>query len=349
MSQCAQQSPQADVCSINLALQGGGAHGAFTWGVLDRLLEDGRLQIDGISGTSAGAMNAVVLAYGELQGGKAGARDALQGFWRAISTAAVTSPIRRSPFDVLMGNWSLDYSPTYLIFDLLTRVASPYELNPLGLNPLRDVLESHVDFAALRAANGAKLFISATNVHTGRARVFRCPEISADVVMASACLPHIFPAVEINGVPYWDGGFMGNPALHPFFYECGSADILLVQINPQEREGTPTTAREILNRMNEITFNSSLMNELRAVDFVSRMIERGQLSDSRYRQMHVHVVHGDAPLKRMSASSKVNAEWRFLTTLRDLGRDAADEWLQRHIDDVGVRSTVDVREMFMGS
>jgi NTE family protein len=332
--------------SINLALQGGGAHGAFTWGVLDRLLEDGRFKLDGMSGTSAGAMNAAVLSQGLIRNGIDGAREALHDFWRAISEAARLSPVQRTPIDVFMGNWSLDHSPSYIILDLLTRVASPYELNPLGLNPLREILEAHVDFEHLRAWRRVKLFISATNVNTGRVRVFGCAEISADVVMASACLPLLFRAVEIDGVPYWDGGYMGNPALHPFIYECDSPDILLVQINPMDREGTPTTARDILNRMNEITFNSSLMSELRALDFVGRLLDEGHLEGSRYRRMNLHVIHGEEPLKRMSASSKFNAEWRFLTTLRELGREAAAEWLDRHFDDVGARSSVDVREMF---
>jgi len=333
---------------VNLALQGGGAHGAFTWGVLDRLLEDGRIAFDGISGTSAGAMNAVVLADGFARGGRDGARESLERFWRAVSDVGRYSPMQRTPIDMFMGNWSLDYSPTYIAFDLISRLVSPYDLNPLGINPLKDVLEEHVDFDRVRACSLMRLFVSATNVQTGKVRVFRCPEITADVTMASACLPFLFKAVEVDGVPYWDGGYMGNPALHPFFYECTSPDILLVQINPVEREDTPTSAREILNRMNEITFNSSLLAELRAVDFVSRLIDQGHLEGTRYKKISLHIIHGDEPLKSMSASSKVNAEWRFLSTLKDLGRAAAEEWLEACYDDVGVRSTVDVRQMFAG-
>ena len=334
---------------VNLALQGGGAHGAFTWGVLDRLLEDGRIAFDGISGTSAGAMNAVVLCDGYLRGGRDGAREALHEFWMAVSEVGRYSPMQRTPLDVFMGNWSLDNSPTYLAFDLISRLVSPYDLNPLGINPLREVLDAQVDFDRVRSCNQMKLYISATNVHTGRARVFRCPEITVDVTMASACLPFLFRAVEIDGVPYWDGGYMGNPALHPFFYECSSPDILLVQINPVARDTTPTSAREILNRMNEITFNSSLLAELRAVDFVGRMLDQGYLDGTRYKKISLHIIHGDEPLKSMLASSKVNAEWRFLTTLKDLGREAADAWLKAHYDAVGVRSSVDIREMFAGA
>jgi len=335
--------------SINLALQGGGTHGAFTWGVLDRLLEDGRVEMEGISGTSAGAMNAAVLCCGYIENGRDGARESLATFWKAVSDAARLSPIQRSVIDVLMGNWSLDTSPSYLFFDLVTRLASPYDLNPLDFNPLRDILEASVNFESLRACKHTKLFISATNVRTGRVRVFHCPEITADVVMASACLPLLFKAVEIDGTPYWDGGYMGNPALHPFFYECTAPDILLIQVNPIERKETPRSAREILNRMNEITFNSSLMSELRAVEFVGRLIDQGHLNDSRYKKIMLHVIHGDEPLKDMSASSKVNAEWEFLTTLRDLGRAAAEGWLEDDFPNVGVRPSVSIREMFAGS
>ncbi|MGI9414186.1 MAG: patatin-like phospholipase family protein, partial [Hyphomicrobiales bacterium] len=248
--------PGAGPKTVNLALQGGGAHGAFTWGVLDRILEDGRLKVDAISGTSAGAMNAVVIADGFTRGGADGARLALHEFWLAVSKAARASPIQRSPIDVFMGNWSLDFSPGVIWLDLMSRLVSPYEFNPLNLNPLKDLIESQVDFDHVHHCGDVRLFVSATNVHTGRVRVFTNEEISADTVMASACLPYIFQAVEIDGVPYWDGGYIGNPVLYPFFYETDTADIVLVQVNPIERRETPTSARDILNRMNEITFNS---------------------------------------------------------------------------------------------
>ncbi|MGR8920361.1 MAG: patatin-like phospholipase family protein [Gammaproteobacteria bacterium] len=334
---------------VNLALQGGGAHGAFTWGVLDRLLEDGRIDIEAISGTSAGAMNAAVLCSGYMAGGADGAREALEDFWHAVSDSARLSPIQRTPIDVFMGNWNLDTSPSYLLFDLVSRLASPYDLNPLDLNPLRDIVEAHVDFEAVRSCSRMKLYISATNVHTGRVRVFHCAELSPEVVMASACLPAMFKAVEIDGVPYWDGGFMGNPALHPFFHGCSSPDILLVQINPIERAETPRSAREILNRVNEITFNASLLNELRAVHFVTRLIDDGHLDNENYRKILLHIIHGDEPLKALSASSKVNAEWGFLEMLRDVGRGAAEEWLESDLKNVGKRSSVDLRAMYAGS
>jgi NTE family protein len=331
---------------INLALQGGGAHGAFTWGVLDRLLEDERITIEGISGTSAGAMNAVALADGYQKNGCMGARQALLSFWRAVSQAACFSPFQRTPLDHLIGSWSLNTSPGYLMMDLLSRLASPYDLNPLNLNPLRDFLAQQIDFDSVRRCGGIKLFISATNVRTGRARIFGNSELSADVVMASACQPYLFQAVELNGEPYWDGGYMGNPTLRPFIYRCATRDVLIVQINPLEALGTPKHAWEILNRVNEITFNSSLMAELGAIEFVTRLVDEGQLNPGRYKRMLIHRIDGESELKPLDASSKLNAEWAFLEELHERGYRAADQWIAAHFDSVGRTSTVDLRAMF---
>ncbi|CTQ69129.1 patatin-like phospholipase family protein [Roseibium alexandrii] len=335
----------SDPKKINLALQGGGAHGAFTWGVLDWFLEDSRFELDGITGTSAGAMNAVVLASGLEVGGEEGARATLEAFWREVSTEARTSPIQRSPLDVLLGHWSLDYSPSYLYFDVLSRFASPYEFNPLNFNPLRDIVERTVDFEKVHCCSGLKLFIAATNVFTGKIRVFSEKEVTLDAVMASACLPQLYQAVEIDGEPYWDGGFMGNPPLYPLFYETETSDVVLIQINPIERREVPRTAREIVNRLNEITFNSTLLRELRAIDFVTRLIEEGKLDRKEYTKVHLHRIAAEE-LKPLQASSKMNAEWDFLTHLRDVGRQTAKEWLDRHFDDIGERSTIDLRKEF---
>ncbi len=335
----------ADPKKINLALQGGGAHGAFTWGVLDWFLEDSRFELDGITGTSAGAMNAVVLASGLESGGKDGARQRLENFWREVSDEARHSPIQRSPLDVLMGHWSLDYSPSYLYFDVLSRFASPYEFNPLNVNPLRDVVERTVDFDKVHCCSGVKLFIAATNVFTGKIRVFSEKEVTLDAVMASACLPQLYQAVEIDGEPYWDGGYMGNPPLYPLFYDTKTPDVVLIQINPVERREVPKTAREILNRMNEITFNSTLLRELRAIDFVTRLIEEGKLDQQEYTKVNLHRITTDE-LKPLQASSKLNAEWDFLLHLRDVGRQTAKNWLDRHYEDIGERSTLDLRQEF---
>ena len=333
---------------INLALQGGGAHGAFTWGVLDYLLGDGRLEIAAISGTSAGAMNAVALADGYTAGGRDGAREKLHGFWRAISESSKFSPVRRTPIDVMMGQWSLDHSPGYVWLDLMTRVLSPHEFNPLDINPLRDLIEETIDFECVRHCDSIRLFISATNVETGRVKVFDSHKLTADMVMASACLPYLYKAVVIDGVPYWDGGFMGNPALFPFHTHSDADDTLIVQINPVERKGVPRTSQEIQNRMNEITFNASLLKELRSIDFVSRLIEQGRLDPDTYRHPRIHIIHNQEALMPLGASSKLNAEWEFLTHLRDLGRETARAWLARHYRHIGSKSTVDIRAMFQG-
>ncbi|MEP4030278.1 patatin-like phospholipase family protein [Roseibium polysiphoniae] len=331
---------------INLALQGGGAHGAFTWGVLDWLLEDNRFHIDGLTGTSAGAMNAVVLASGYQENGAEGAREKLDQFWWEVSQQAFLSPIKRSPIDVAMGQWSLDFSPSYLAFDLMSRFSSPYEFNPLNINPLRDVVDRVVDFDRVHQCQGLRLFVAATNVYSGKIRVFSERDVNLDAVMASACLPHLFQAVEIDGEPYWDGGYMGNPPLYPLFYNTGTPDIVLIQINPVERRETPKTAREILNRVNEITFNSTLLRELRAVDFVSRLIEDEKLSAEQYMKVHVHRITADE-LKPLQASSKVNAEWAFLTELKSIGRNAAESWVDQNFDAVGSHSTVNLRQEFI--
>lgn len=331
---------------INLALQGGGAHGAFTWGVLDCLLEDGRVHIEAISGTSAGAMNAVVVADGLMQAGEEGARQALRAFWKAVSESARTSPIRRTPIDALMGSWNLDYSPAFQFFDLLTRMVSPYALNPLNINPLRDLLAEQVDFDRVRSCDKVKLFVSATKVETGRVKVFERHELTPEAVMASACLPFVFQAVEVEGVPYWDGGYMGNPVLFPFFRRCRADDVVVVQINPIVREGTPKSAREILNRVNEITFNSSLLREYRAIDFVDRLLEEGRIDKAKYKHVLVHRISADEELTSLGASSKLNAEWPFLSHLCDVGRAATATWLDLNFEHLGKRSTLNLRELF---
>lgn len=332
--------------SINLALQGGGTHGAFTWGVLDRLLEEDSVHIEAISGTSAGAINGVIIADGLMKDGKEGARLALEQFWQTVSNAALFSPLKRTPADILTGNWNLDNSPNFLFFELLEQLTSPYQLNPFNINPLRDLLALHVNFETVRSCDLLKLFVSATNVRTGRVKLFDKTELTADMVMASASLPYLFQAVEIDGEAYWDGGYMGNPVLYPFAYHCTSKDVVLVQVNPLQRKAIPKTAQEILNRINEITFNSSLMKELRAIEFVGRLLDSESLDPARYKKMLLHVIKAEEELEPFNASSKFNAEWEFLIRLRDLGREAAGRWLDQAYDDIGVQSSVDMRSLF---
>jgi NTE family protein len=332
---------------IELALQGGGAHGAFTWGVLDRLLEDDRIVIEGICGTSAGAMNAVVLADGLDVGGKEGARQALERFLVGVSQAGAFSPFKRTWLDRLLGRWTLDFSPGYLFFDTLSRLASPYQLNPFNINPLRDLISSLVDFEHVRHAEGIKLFVVATNVRTGKQKIFRRQEMTVDMVLASACLPFIFQAVEIEGEAYWDGGYMGNPALFPLVDDCQSRDIVIVQINPLYREELPRTAPDILNRINEITFNASLIKEIRAIAILKELINTANLENQRFRDALFHRIHADSELKALGVSSKLNTEWAFLKHLHDIGYRTASNWLDENYDDLGKRSSLDIESVYL--
>ena len=331
---------------VDFALQGGGAHGAFTWGALDRLLEEPWLRIDGISGTSAGAMNAAVLVDGHAKGGADGARAALENFWRRVSNAALLSPLRRTPLDILLGRWTLDHSPVFLAMDLMARVFSPYDLGPGGTNPLRDILAESVDFARLAQAS-IKLFITTTNVRTGRGRVFRNGEITPDVLLASACLPTLFQAIEIDGEGYWDGGYSGNPTITPLVRECSSKDTVLVQINPVERPGLPRSARDILNRLNEVSFNAVLLKELRMIALLRQVAQPDNSENAKWADMRIHRISSEVMVE-LGYSSKLNAEWEFLCMLRDEGRRAGDAFLSAHHEDLGRRSTFDLDELLKG-
>ncbi|HKX96034.1 MAG TPA: patatin-like phospholipase family protein [Methylibium sp.] len=332
---------------VDLALQGGGSHGAFTWGVLDRLLEEDGLAIGAISGTSAGALNAAVLATGHARGGRAGARAALAAFWRDVSSSGQTfSPFSLSQAGAAGDGYNFDKQPVYQWLNGFFRTFSPYEFNPLNLNPLRDIARRHVDEAALRACD-IPLFITATSVHTGQARVFTGAELSIDALLASACLPFLFQSVMVDGEPHWDGGYTGNPAIYPLIYHSEVLDILLVKINPLRREGTPTRSVEIMDRLSEITFNASLVAEMRAIAFVSRLVREGRLDPGQYKDLRLHMIADDEGLAPFNASSKLNTDAAFLDQLFALGRAAADGWLARHRADVGVRGTLDVEKAFL--
>jgi len=325
---------------INLALQGGGAHGAFTWGVLDQLLADGRLTLEAISGTSAGAVNAVLLADGLARGGPNEARARLADFWRAVSLDGQLPDLQRRVAERLF--WFLPRQGSWL--GALSRVLSPYDLNPLNINPLKDLIERFVDFERLRRESSLKLFISATDVRTGALRVFTRKEISPEVVMASACLPLLFRAVEIDGVPYWDGGYLGNPVIFPFFRTTSTEDVLVVQINPLVRQATPTSSSEIMNRINEITFNSSLVGEYRAIEFVARLIDQGRLprgtGPGQYRRINIHRIVLDRFGNHFDAFSKLSTDYDFFEMLHLSGKRAARRFLDEHFGDIGVKSTV---------
>ena len=328
--------------SLNLALQGGGSHGALTWGVLDALLEDGGFVFEGISGTSAGAMNAVALAHGFAQAalqhanareahqaGCALARETLKRLWEGVGTVGSMLwgvPLQGNPLLSMMSQW-----------------LSPYQANPLGINPLRKLLEHTVDFDALcgaRQAGVPKVFVCATNVRDGRGEIFSGERLSVDSVMASACLPLMFKAVQIGGEYYWDGGFSGNPALYPLIYQTGCADVLLVQINPIEHHDLPDTAPEIMERMNEVTLNASLLGELRAIDFVRRLLAEGRLDPQQYKSMRMHRIDGGSVLAQFGSASKSRADMGFVQQLFKLGRAQGQQWMARHRQDVGVRHTL---------
>jgi len=332
---------------INLALQGGGAHGAFTWGVLEQILSDERVAIEGISGTSAGAINAVMLADGLGRGGREEAKKRLADFWRSASSTGNLPVLQREVMQRLLSFTPLEGTPVQAWFDALSRYFSPYDVNPLNINPLKDLIERFVDFDKLRANTDLQLFISATNVQTGRVRVFPRDKITADAVMASACLPTVFRAVMIDDVPYWDGGYLGNPVIFPFFRTTTTEDVVVVQINPLVRQETPTSSSEIINRINEITFNSSLLAEFRAIEFVARLIDQGRLprgvGPGQYRRINVHRILLDRFGTHFDSFSKLSTDYDFFDMLHVSGMRAARRFLDEHFDDIGVKSTVDLQ------
>lgn len=332
---------------INLALQGGGTHGAFTWGVLDRLLEEDCFAIEGISGTSAGAMNAAVLANGLAKGGASEARQALHDFWRRVADAARFSPFRPSLLDHWFKLGGIDYSPSYHLMELSSRIASPYQTGPKDHNPLRKILQQSLDCEALHDCTAVKLFVCATDVLSGKIKIFDNTEVSIDALLASACLPHLFQAVKIGGRHYWDGGFMGNPPIYPLIYNCDSRDVLIVQINPMNIPSLPKSPQAILDRVNTLSFNSSLVREMRAITFVTRMIEAGFDDGGRLKRMFIHTIDAETQLAKLGAASKYNVDWDFLQGLFKLGRRQAGRFLRQHYDSVGRASSTDIAAKFL--
>lgn len=340
-----QGHPQAR--PINLALQGGGAHGAYTWGVLDALLEDGRLAFEGISGTSAGAMNAVLLAEGLIEGGAEGARAKLNAFWGDLGRVGALFPAHsHQHMQEWFGPGVASLASNMMNFDW-TQYFSPSQFNPFDLNPLRDIVGELVDFERLRRQKQLKLFINATSVKSGKIRVFETREMSLDVVMASACLPMLFRAVEIEGDAYWDGGYSGNPAIFPLIYECAAEDVLLIQITPLTAETIPQTSAEILDRLNEISFNSTLMREMRAIAFVHKLIKKGKVKDDEYKDMRLHRIASEGEMRQFDAASKLVAEPAMLKALFTLGREAAGVWLKEEFAKVGKKSSMDIDALFL--
>ena len=331
--------------TVNLALQGGGAHGAFTWGVLDQLLEDGRLDFEGISGTSAGAMNAAVMAHGLNIGGRDGAREALEKFWTGVAGSL--------PFEVAMPSsdgQNVSLLPAMKMMLQWANYFSPHQLNPFDLNPLRDILQAQVDFEGLRAQSPLKLFIAATHANTGKVRLFRTPEISADAVLASSCLPTMARPVEIEGEPYWDGGYAANPAIYPLFYECKSSDILMVLLTPLTHKGTPRSAQEIKDRVLELAFNSTFLREMRmfahARDYVGKSFFPIGRLERRLVRLNFHVIDAQQQMHEFKTETKLAANLAFFELLRNLGRERARAWLAARYGEIGKRSTIDLAELF---
>jgi NTE family protein len=348
--------------TLDLALQGGGAHGAFTWGVLDRLLDEPHLSYGSISGASAGAMNAIVMADGLIAGGRASAQKALWSFWKRVSRAAHNYTPAGSPFHSLflpggdgsrsprmLVPWEAPMAIWSAMAESVARTFSPYQWNPLNINPLLNLLSDSVDFQRLNRTKDLKLFISATSVRTGALRIFRNPELSPRAIMASACLPQLFQAVEIDGEAYWDGGYLGNPALLPLVAESMPDDLLVIQLNPPVRSERPRSMPEIVGRLNEITFNASLMKELRGIALLKQALEEEPAEhDFRHpifnqlRHVRLHRIAAEETAFRLGGSSKLDPEWAFLIRLHGHGTRAADAWLRRHGADLGKRSTLDL-------
>jgi NTE family protein len=337
-------NPGAGQKIVNLALQGGGSHGAFTWGVLDRLLEEERLEFDGISATSAGAVNAVVLADGLAAGGRAGAKDALKAYWQKVSALASRGVFQPSPFDKANPDYGLEHSPGYLFMESLTYYASPYQMNPFDFNPLRELLAEAINFERVRRQQMIKLFLSATNVQTAKVKIFYGKELGVDHVLASICLPLMMQAVRVEDEYYWDGSFTGNPAIFPLIYECSARDILMVHITPAERPGVPVTSPSIMNRMQEISFNTSLIREMRTIAYLTRLIDEGKTDPSA--RLRVHLIEAEDLIRKLSWSSRLNGDWDFLTHLHEMGRARADKWLAKNFHRIGTDSTVDLHAKY---
>lgn len=341
------------VRSINLALQGGGSHGAFTWGVLDTLLADERIRIEGLSGASAGAVNAVALAHGyavaaaSKQDPREAARASLARVWGQITAMGSLGSLQRNLASILWGGLPSEFAPTNIMSQTFSGLFSPYQANPLDINPLRSLLEREIDFEAIARPGGPKVFVSATHVNTGKAVVFSGKRLTAQAVMASACLPMLFRAVEIDGEHYWDGGYSVNPAMTPLISHCDSHDLVLVQINPLKREQTPQTPHEILDRVNELTFNASLLTQMRSIEFINRLLAEGWLQGSRCKSVLLHRIDGGKAMLEYPASSKSSTDGPMIRQLFELGQTAAGHWLASHFEALGVRSTVNISRDYL--
>jgi len=340
----AERAVAAGIKTVSLALQGGGSHGAFTWGVLDRLLQEDRLEFEGITGTSAGAVNAVVLADGWAAGGREGAREALRIYWQKVSKLSARGPLAPSMIDVANPDHGLEHTPGFMFLEPLTYFAGPYQMNPLNINPFKNLLAEAIDFERVRKQTAFKLFLCATDVQTAKVKIFNGKDIGVEHLLASTCLPLLMQTVEVDGEFYWDGSYAGNPAIFPLVYECSAHDILMVHITPAERPGVPTTSPAIMNRMQEISFNTALIREMRTIAFLNRLVDEGRMDGGK--RLLVHLIEAEDLIRGFSWSSRLNSDWGFLMHLYQLGRGRAEQWLNANFDRIGVESTLDLHDKY---
>lgn len=332
---------------ISIAMQGGGAHGAFTWGVLDKIFEDGRFIVEGVTGTSAGGMNAVASVLGLLDGGNNGARKMLRAYWTKMAEAGKSSPISCGPIDILLGKYTMYNSPGFLSFDFMSKILSPYQSNPLNLNPLKDLIEELFDFEKIQKTKQYKVFLAATHVYTGKVKVFSNPEITSESLQATACLPTMYKAVLVNNEYYWDGGFIANPVIYPLMYNCDTTDIMIIKLNPTHRNRLPITCTEISDRLNEITNNESIDREMRAINFITKLIDNGELDSKKHKRYHMHLIENEETFQELGWSSKLNTEMAFFEHLYEEGRKTATKWIEKNFDRVGKETTFDINDEFI--
>ncbi|MCD6034377.1 MAG: patatin-like phospholipase family protein [Rickettsiales bacterium] len=338
-----QHSPK----TVSIALQGGGSHVAFAWGVLDRLLEDERIKIEGISGSSGGAMNGAMVTYGLANGGREAAKKHLKTFWQEVSNALALLPFKPTTVDKMLGNTNIAFSAGVVALDYMTQVFSPHQFNLLDINPFKNILDRMIDWEVLRNSDNVKLFVNATHVNTGKSTVFNHKELTRDMLLASACLPFIFKTVYVDNQPYWDGSYTGNPCLLPLLYDCKCSDLIIIQTHPINHDDTPLKAPDIMDRVTEINFNTNLMHEVRSIALVNRLLKKNVLSDPRYRKINVHMIQAEDILASLGRSSKLNTDWQFLTHLRETGHQVASEWLDTHFNTIGEDSSLDVEKTFL--
>jgi NTE family protein len=333
--------------SISIGMQGGGAHGAFTWGVLDYLLEDGRLNIEGASGTSAGGMNCLALAQGMAEGGKEGARKSLHRYWKILSEKSKKAGMAPTPLDNFVGGHGIGMNPLVSMMGQITKNFSPYEWNPKNKNMLEDLVKELFNFNKIANYEDLKVFLCATNVRTSKLKIFSGKEITPEAVLASACLPTLFQAVNIEGEDYWDGGFIGNPAIFPLIYNCATPDVLVILLTPQYRHNTPKTVSDIHWRMTELSLINTLTREMRAIQFVSKLIDDGIADKTKIKKVNMHLLENTQVFADLDHTSAMNSDWDFLTFLFEKGRETAGKWLEKNYDGIGERSTADLMEEFV--